>query len=83
MTPLCPGGILRVDLTMPIVTACSQFLVYVGNFPSLCMMQFFPYHKHMILRISFGHQNQNYFSVWSSVTDDEIVGKLKISYPNM
>ena len=26
-TPLCHGGILSVDLTMPIVTCCSQFCV--------------------------------------------------------
>ena len=24
-TPLCPGGILSVDLTVPIVAFCSQF----------------------------------------------------------
>ena len=33
-TPLCHGGILSVDLTVPIVAFCSQFLVYVKNFPS-------------------------------------------------
>ena len=27
MMPLCLGGILRVDLTIPIVAFCSQFLV--------------------------------------------------------
>ena len=34
MTPLCCGGILSVHLTVPIVAFCSQFLVYVKNFPS-------------------------------------------------
>ena len=33
-TPLCHGGILSVDLTVPIVAFYSQFLVYVKNFPS-------------------------------------------------
>ena len=33
-TPLCHGGILSVDLNVPIVAFCSQFLVYVENFPS-------------------------------------------------
>ena len=33
-TPLCHGGILSYDLTMPIVAFCLQFLVYVRNFPS-------------------------------------------------
>ena len=32
--PLCHGGILNGDLTVPIVAFCSQFLVYVRNFPS-------------------------------------------------
>ena len=32
--PLCHGGILSDDLTVPIVAFCSQFLVYVRNFPS-------------------------------------------------
>ena len=31
---LCHGGILSVDLTMPVVAFCSQFFVYVKNFPS-------------------------------------------------
>ena len=33
-TPLCHGSILSVNLTVPIVAFCSQFLVYVKNFPS-------------------------------------------------
>ena len=33
-TLLCHGGILSVDLTVPIVAFCSQFLVYVKNLPS-------------------------------------------------
>ena len=33
-TPLCHGGILSVDLTVPIVAFCSQFFVYVKHFPS-------------------------------------------------
>ena len=36
-TPLCHGGILSVDLTMPIVAFCSRFLVYIKNFPSFQM----------------------------------------------
>ena len=35
--PLCHSGILSDDLTVPIVAFCSQFLVYVRNFPSLCI----------------------------------------------
>ena len=35
--PLCLGGILSVDLTIPIVTFCLQFQVYVRNLPSFCM----------------------------------------------
>ena len=35
--PLCLGGILRVDLTIPIVAFCSQFLVYVRSLPSFCI----------------------------------------------
>ena len=35
--PLCHGGILSHDLTVPIVAFCSQFLVYVRNFPSFCI----------------------------------------------
>ena len=35
--PLCLGGILRVDLTIPFVAFCQQFLVYVRNLPSFCM----------------------------------------------
>ena len=31
MMPLCLRGILSVDLTIPIVTLCSQFQVYVRN----------------------------------------------------
>ena len=37
MTPLCHGGILSVDLTMPIVAFQSQVFVKTKNFPSLCM----------------------------------------------
>ena len=33
-TSLCHGGILSVDLTVPIAVFCSQFFVYVKNFPS-------------------------------------------------
>ena len=36
-TPLCCGGILSVNLTVPIVAFCSQFLVYVKIFPSFWM----------------------------------------------
>ena len=32
--PLCLGGILSVDLIIPIVTFCSQFQVYVRNLAS-------------------------------------------------
>ena len=35
-TPLCNGGILSVDLTVPIVACCSQFCMQVKNFPSNC-----------------------------------------------
>ena len=31
------GGILSVELTIPIVAFCSQFLVYMRNLPSFCM----------------------------------------------
>ena len=34
-------GILSDDLTVPIVAFCSLFHIYVKNFPSLCMQQFF------------------------------------------
>ena len=37
MTPLCWGGILSVDLTVPIVAFQSQVCVQTKNFPSLCM----------------------------------------------
>ena len=37
MTLLCLGGIINVDLTIPIVTFCSQFWVYVRNLLSFCM----------------------------------------------
>ena len=33
MMPLCLGGILSLDLTIPIVTSCLQFQVYVRNLP--------------------------------------------------
>ena len=33
-TPLHHGGNLSVNLTVPIVAFCSQFFVYVKNFPS-------------------------------------------------
>ena len=33
-TPLCCGGILSINLTVPIVAFCPQFLVQVKNFPS-------------------------------------------------
>ena len=36
-TPLCHCSILSDNLTMPIVAFCSQFCIYVKNFPSLCM----------------------------------------------
>ena len=32
--PLCLGGIFSVDLTVPIVAFCLQFLVCVKNLPS-------------------------------------------------
>ena len=32
--PLCHGAILSDNLNVPIVTFCSQFLVYVRIFPS-------------------------------------------------
>ena len=35
MMPLCPGGILMVGFTIPIVAFCSKVLVYVKNLPSL------------------------------------------------
>ena len=34
-TPLSCGGILSLDLKVPIVAFCLQFLVYVTNFPPL------------------------------------------------
>ena len=37
MTPLCLGGIFKVDFTTAILGCCSQFLVKVKNEPSLCM----------------------------------------------
>ena len=36
-TPLCPNGILSVDLTVQIVACCSQFHMEVRNLPSLCI----------------------------------------------
>ena len=36
-TPLCHGGILSDDLSMTIVPFCSQFIIYVRNFPSFCI----------------------------------------------
>ena len=33
-TPMCHGSILSVNLTVPIVAFCLQFLVYVKNLPS-------------------------------------------------
>ena len=37
MTPLCLGGILRVDLTVPIVAMQSQECVSTRNLPFLCI----------------------------------------------
>ena len=67
MTPFCICGILWVHLTIPIVAFCSQLLVYVRNFPSLCMKQFLSYLKHRKLRTSFEHQYQKLFSVSSNL----------------
>ena len=36
-TPLCHGGILSVDLTVPIVACWSQFYLEVKNLPSICI----------------------------------------------
>ena len=45
-TPLCQGGILSVDLMVPIVAFCLQFLVYVRNFLPFECNSSFPYPKH-------------------------------------
>ena len=37
MMPLFLGGIFKGDLTTAMLCCCSQFLVYVKNYPSLCM----------------------------------------------
>ena len=36
-TPLCLGGILRVDLTVPIVAFCVSACVKAKNFPFCCI----------------------------------------------
>ena len=37
MTPLCHGGILSINLSVPILTFQSQLFMLTKNFPSLCM----------------------------------------------
>ena len=37
---LCLGGILSVDLTIPIFAFCPQFWMYVRNLPPFCMYQY-------------------------------------------
>ena len=55
MMLLCLGGILSIDLTIPIVTFCSQFQVYLRNLPSFCMQQFFS--------LSQAYDSENFFCI--------------------
>ena len=59
MTPLCQGGILSVDLTVPIV-ACAITGVCINQKFTIFFVcsNFFPYPKHKIMRISFEYQCQ-------------------------
>ena len=56
--PLCLGGIFRVDLMIPIVDFCSQFLVYVRNLLSFVCSNPFPCPRHRIVKISSVNQFQ-------------------------
>ena len=45
-TPLCHGGILSVNLTVPIVAFCCSFLYMLGIFLPFECNSSFPYPKH-------------------------------------
>ena len=53
MMPLCLRGILSVDLAIPIVTFCSQFLVYVTNLPAFLFVA--------ILYLSQAYDSKDFF----------------------
>ena len=55
-TPLCLGGILRVDFTVPIVAFWVLACVKVKNFPFHCIKHCFPYPMHKIMRTPSGYQ---------------------------
>ena len=55
--PSCLGGILSVDLTIPIVAFCLQFWVYVRNLPSFWNVA--------ILSLFHAYDNENF--LWTSM----------------
>ena len=83
-TPLCHGGILSDDLTVPIVAFCSQFFVYVRNVyhpfvynnSSLC-------HKHMREKLLLDIYAENNFHIQESVANYKIVNEHEFYYPQM
>ena len=61
MTPLCLGGILSVDLKVPIVALCNHKSMCRPEIYHLFVYSnFFPYPKHKIMRISFEYQCQKW-----------------------
>ena len=55
-TPLCLGGILRVDFTVPIVAVWVLACVKAKNLHFIVYSSFCPYPKHKIMRISSVYQ---------------------------
>ena len=83
-TPLCHGGILSVDLTVPIVVFCSQFHMLVRNLPSLCILTILflvpSMCKRKLLLIVYARNNLH---IWESVTNYKIVGEFEFCYPQV
>ena len=83
-TPLCLSGILRVDLTIPMVAFCSQFLVYMKNMPSFLYVAVFPYPRHMTGRIFFWISIPNIIPMTGSLSHIiKIVSEFEVCYSKM
>ena len=55
MMPLCLEGILRVDLTIPIVAFCPQFVVYIEKSAVFLYLAFFS--------LSQAYDSENFFCI--------------------
>ena len=80
LTLLCLGGILSVDLTVPIVAVQFTGVCVNQKFTISLYAAIFSYPKHKIMRISWNINAKNEFCFWQLVTNYKVVCKFKLSY---